>query len=196
MLAAWPVTRASTASERARWEPRLSSATWNRHDNGAYAAHHLAGFSAVSRMNRIPASLPGCELRRIFLSFPHRCVAGTHGSSDRRRGMPWAGQGRQFPRRNFQILADVVAQGFGGRDVEDLRLAIGFPRRAAHQAVETNQKAASVLPEPVGAEMRTSRGANFRPALRPRLGGAVKRWANHSAMRIEAGERHDSIYPV
>jgi hypothetical protein len=24
----------------------------------------------------------------------------------------------------------------------------------------------------------------------------VKRWANHSAMRIEAGERHDSIYPV
>ena len=96
----------------------------------------------------------------------------------------------------FQVLVDVVAQRLERRNVDDLGLVRKRPEaRAPHQASMAIRKAASVLPEPVGAEIRTSPpGANLRPAAQLRLGGLREtRGEPFGDQGIEAGE-HQSHF--
>ena len=87
---------------------------------------------------------------------------------------------QNFAERYFEILAHVVRERFERRDVDDER----FDRaqiaggRAAHQTRRgTCENAASVLPEPVGAEISTSRPARraASPEFAVRSGSTPRR---------------------
>ena len=105
--------------------------------------------------------------------------------------------------RRFEVALDVVRQRLQRRDVDDLRLVRQAARRgpARTSASIAARKAASVLPEPVGAAISVCRpGLDRRPGLRLRRGrrgeaalepggdGGVKqsRWAH---VQVRRGER-------
>ena len=93
-----------------------------------------------------------------------------------------AGHLQNFGQRDFEVLLDVVAERLQRRDVQHFGAILQFSgKRLADQSIDAGQKAASVLPDPVGAEIRVVRPA--RMCGQPCSCGSVgvpKRWTNHS----------------
>ncbi len=95
---------------------------------------------------------------------------------------------------DFEVLVDVVAEGLERRDVEDLGFVgqrAGLARAAARESMAL-RKAARVLPEPVGAEISTSRPW--------RISGQPRRWGSVGAPKVAAnhwetrGWKEESTY--
>ena len=136
------------------------------------------------------------DVRRLLahlLALPRGRVAGAHGGADgRERDALVRGQRGDLGQRRLQILVDVVAQRLERRDVDDLRSRRrARPARAARTRPSRQiRNAASVLPEPVGAEIRTSWPA--RISGQPRSCGSVGRGKAarepFGDERIEAGK--------
>jgi hypothetical protein len=119
-------------------------------------------------------------------------VAGAEGGPDgSERDAPAFGKGANLGERELEILVDVVAQRLEWRNVDDFGL-VGERAEAGppDQRVDTDRKAASVFPDPVGAEISTSRPSRMKG--QPWIWGSVgapRRVSNHSATR---GSKEDS----
>ena len=109
----------------------------------------------------------------------HQRVAGAHGAcgSPASRGLLAARERDDLRERAVEVLLDVVAERLERRDVHDL----GAIRRASPSSAWRTSRsmharnAASVLPDPVGAEISASRPARMqRPAFGLRLGGRAE----------------------
>ena len=133
-------------------------------DDRLDVAKSARDFSAVSKMysdsgvvTSTCGGLRSMRARSTGVVSPVR-VAVRIGASAR----PRSGRREQLAERRLEVLANVVGQRLERRDVDDERLvgqlAVGG---AADQVVEADGEAASVLPEPVGAEISTSRPARI-----------------------------------
>ena len=98
----------------------------------------------------------------------------------------------------FEVALDVVAEGLQGRDVDDLGLVASSVPASASRIRESMpaRKAARVLPEPVGAAMRTSRPERMtgQPAAWASV-GAAKRRRNQVWIRVEGGKDVGDLSP-
>ncbi len=150
-----------------------------------------AASRAISRRSARCTATPGVVTRMcgrclpILLTLGGGRVAGANRRANRRkRDAPLSGQLRDLRQRNFEVLVDVVAQRLERRNIDEPRSrSQASPSRAARTSRSRQiRNAASVLPDPVGAEIRTSRPA--RISGQPRICGSVgaaKREVNHSA---------------
>ena len=115
-----------------------------------------------------------------------RGVAGAEGGADAVRGVAQlAGDLLDLGERGFEVALDVVAERLERRDVDDLDFVGERPFSASRMRRSmATRKAASVLPEPVGAAMRVS-----RPAM---ISGQPTAWASVGARncaRTRCGRR-------
>jgi hypothetical protein len=106
---------------------------------------NIEGLGVVIQMWEVRKPWPGAE-----------CAA--YRRSDRnpdfRNIQPFSCQMQHFPQREREISVDIV-DSFQGRNVDNLsRSGQVVLYGGSHQTVDANRKAARVLPDPVGAQMR------------------------------------------
>ena len=182
------------SSDKARWEPRLSrdEGVDLVDDDGPDGAQDLppavAGEQDVERLRRRHQDVR--RRLRHGRALRGRRVAGAHQHAH-------FGQGRveraDLGQRPLQVLLHVVGERPQRRDVEDARL-VG--QRAPLRSSESmaDRKAASVLPDPVGAAMRMLRPA--RISGQPSAGApSARRAVGEPALDdgVEGGERNMGI---
>ena len=122
---------------------------------------------------------------RAAVALGLRRVAGTHPGADVDVGQAQLAQRCADSRqRCLQVALDVVGERLERGDVDDLRLVLEPAVQALpHQRSMAARKAASVLPEPVGAATSTCRPAWIAgQACACAAVGAAKLWANHAAI--------------
>ena len=95
------------------------------HNHGAGRTQHASrafrGQQNVQRFRRSDQNV-GRPLAHL-LAFPHGRVAGAHGGADgREQDSLFSGQRGDFGERRVQIFADIVAERFERRDVDDRSL--------------------------------------------------------------------------
>ena len=106
----------------------------------------------------------------------HQGVTGADGGTDlRHQQAAFGGQRDDFAQRPVQVFLDIVAQRLQRGDIKHFDPIVQFPDSALRTRRSMQvRNAASVLPEPVGAEMRVVVRPKFRPALLLGLGGRAE----------------------
>ena len=160
---------------------RMNLVDDHRRNAGEERARLLGRQQDIKRLGRRDQYVR--RLSQHALALGRRGIAGAHGRANgRHRQAPRFGKRGQSGKRLLQVLADVVGQRLEGRDVDHERLSGSVPSVARRtRSSKHSVKAASVFPEPVGAEISTSSPA--RIAGQPWSCGsvaAVKLESNHS----------------
>ena len=159
---------ASRSSDSARWLPRLFAAsawissTITVRVVDEHLAARLRAEQHVQRLGRGDDDVRrrAAHALRARPAACRRCAPACGSSTS---GSPSSASSCADAReRRLEIALDVVGQRLERRDVDDLRSrrAAARPRPARTRSSIAARNAASVLPEPVGAAIRT-----FRPAL-------------------------------
>jgi hypothetical protein len=131
------------------------------HDDGAHGFQHRPALfrrqQDKQRFGRRDQNVR--RTPKHLLPLGHRRVAGTHDHPQFRQQQ--AGSQRGLPdlaERLLQILLHIVAECFQRRDIEHLRL---IPQLTAYrllkESIDAGEKGREGLPDPVGAEISTSR---------------------------------------
>ena len=151
------------------------------HDHGPRGAQH-APRAFRGQQNEQRFRRGDQDVRRLLahlLPLPHRRVAGAHGGADgREQDALFGGQRGDLGQRRLQVLADVVAERFERRDVDDRGLVRerSFTRRA-HQAVEADAETPRAFCRSRWARRSEHLARREFPASR----GFAVRWARKSA---------------
>ncbi len=157
-----------------------------------------AGFRAEQDVER----LGGCDqdMRRRaahLLALAGRRVAGAHQRADRDVGQALRPQLLADPgERRFQVLLDVVRQGFQRRDVDDLgRVAERAIEPLLHQRIDRREKGGERLAGAGrGGDQDMPAGLDRRPRLGLRRGrrGEIAREPGGDRRMKQGGEGHDT----
>ncbi len=143
-------------------------------DGARRAQHAPRAFSRQQNEERF-----GCRDQNVgrtlahLLAFPHGRVAGAHGGADgREENSLFGGQRGDFGERRIQILADIVAERFERRDVDDggfigKRTVARGPDEAVQADQERRERFAG---SGGGGDQDVVSGADFGPSEDLRFG--------------------------
>ena len=169
--------RPRRSSVRARWEPRFVCATaWisstMTHSRAGEELARLRGEHEVEGLGRGDEDVGRRAQHLAPLAL--RRVAGAHRH---------AHVGADAAQRRLEVALDVVAERLERRDVDEPQRRARVDRPASGSATKrssAHRKAASVLPEPVGAEMS---------ACRPEaIAGQACAWAGVGSAKARANQ--------
>ncbi len=166
------------------------------HDQGSRRAQRLAALLGrqqdVERLGRGDQNVR--RPLQHLAALPGGGVPGAQGGANgRQRDAALCRQSCDFGQRNFEVLADVVAQRLERRDVDYFNLVRERAvARGAHQSVQADQKRGQRLAGPGGrGDEHVAARADLRPAERLGLGGAAEpRYEPLPHERVEIAQGH------